>query len=147
MKFMSNVIKYIFFFTLLTTSVETWGQVRADTAYRQSPDSQAEMKRGREILRKIASLNKKAIARFNPTNYQNEIVSFTGISTPPEACHDLLIENGFYLRIVNPEHKDLRPQAIRWEVWVRGKVLNVLPENKIIVLQVEEKDWHVQHTL
>ena len=42
---------------------------------------------------------------------------------------------------MNKAGKDLRPPAMWWEVLVYGEVWQVYPENKIIVLNVDEKDW------
>jgi hypothetical protein len=58
----------------------------------------------------------------------------------------LVTEHGFYLRVVNKEGKDLRPHSVWWEVLVCGKILQVLPENKIIVIEVDESGWLVLQT-
>ena len=68
------------------------------------------------------------------------------MGAPPGATNDILTTDGYYLRIVTKGGKDLRPKSVWWEALVCGKVLQVLPENKIIVLEVAEKDWIVGDT-
>jgi hypothetical protein len=73
-------------------------------------------------------------------------VAFVGGGAPPGGTNDLITEGGFYLRVVNKQGKDLRPHSVWWEVMVCGEILQVLPENKLIVLEVDEKDWVVLQT-
>ncbi|MFO0808266.1 MAG: hypothetical protein U0746_06560 [Gemmataceae bacterium] len=54
--------------------------------------------------------------------------------------------DGFYLRIVTKDATDLRPIAVRWSVLLCGEVQQVLPENKIIVVEVNPSDWFVLDT-
>lgn len=105
----------------------------------------ANYKRGREIIQELAALGPSG-QKIQIAAYRQERVAFVGGGAPPGATNDLIIGGGFYLRVVNKAGKDLRPQAVWWEVMVCGEILQVLPENKIIVLQVEEKDWIILQT-
>ena len=73
-------------------------------------------------------------------------MAFVGGVAPPGGSNDLLTSGGVYLRIVTHGNKDLRPQAVWWEVIVRGEIQQVLLENKIIVIEVAEKDWTILQT-
>jgi hypothetical protein len=98
-------------------------------------------KRGDEILNKLTSLTPEEQKRFDVASYRNETVAFVGGGAPPGATNDLMTKYGFYLRVVNSESKDLRPHSVWWEVIVRGKIMQVLPGNKIIIIKVDENDW------
>jgi len=91
-------------------------------------------------------LNSEELARLEISAYRGEKVAFVGSTAPPGGTNDLVTDDGYYLRLVTPTGKDLRPQATLWEVMVCGKILQVLPENKIIVIEVTEKDWKVLAT-
>jgi hypothetical protein len=73
-------------------------------------------------------------------------VALSGVGAPPGASNDLLTAEGFYLRILTKKPKDLRPRAAAWRVLVCGKVVQVLPQNKIIVIEVRTSDWIVLET-
>jgi hypothetical protein len=73
-------------------------------------------------------------------------VAFAGAGAPPGGTNDVVTGEGFYIRVVNRDGKDLRPSAALWEVLVCGEVTQVLAENKIIVLCLDEKGWLVLRT-
>jgi hypothetical protein len=120
-------------------------KVNADIAAEQGWLS--EYQRGKKILQTLASITQEERQKLAVTAYRGESVAFVGAGAPPGATNDLLIGGGYYLRVVTGKGKDLRPRATKWEILVRGKILQVLPENKIIVLQVAAPDWRVIETL
>ena len=98
--------------------------------------------RGTEILLEVAALSSESRNKLDA--YRGERVAFVGSGG---VCgNDLITAGGFYLRVVNKAGKDLRPQSILWEVLICGEIHLVLPENKLIVLEVDEKDWLVLQT-
>jgi hypothetical protein len=108
-----------------------------------------EYNKGKQLIRELKSLSTEQIKEYGVKAHRDEKLSFVGSGAPPGGTNDLILEGGYYLRVVNPEGeeaKDLRPHAAMWEVMLRGTVLQVLPENKIIVLEVGEKDWEVLET-
>jgi hypothetical protein len=96
-------------------------------------------RRGKEIIHKLSSLSRDDTRKFDVTAYRGERVAFIGGG----ATNDLITNDGFYLRIVNPSNKDLRPHSVSFGAIICEKILQVLPENKIIVIEVIEKDWSV----
>jgi hypothetical protein len=78
--------------------------------------------------------------------YRGVRVAFVGAGAAPGASNDLVIGGQCYLRVVNKEGKDLRPRSLWWEVLVQGVVMQVIPENRIVVIDVSEKDWIVLET-
>jgi hypothetical protein len=101
---------------------------------------------GMAILHEIASATAKE-KKFDVDAFRGEKVAFRGVTAPPGSTNDLIGDGGFYLRVVNPQGKDLRPKNVKWaEVMICGKILQVLPENKIIVIEVDEKDLKVLQT-
>lgn len=105
-----------------------------------------ELRRGKEIVQKLSGMNFKELREIDLTAYRGEKVAFIAGTAPPGGTNDLVTEDGFYLRIVNPQGKDLRPRAVWWEVIICGKILQVKAENKIIIIEVDEKDWKVIQT-
>ncbi len=103
-------------------------------------------KKGVEIRQKLAALRPQDQEKADIAIYRGERVAFVGGGAPPGSTNDLMTSGGFYLRVVNKEGKDLRPQSVVWEVLVCGNILQVLPANKIIVIEVAEKDWIVLAT-
>jgi len=101
---------------------------------------------GRDISKKIASLTQNERAKLAISAYRGEWVAFVGVAAPPGSSNDLLTRDGFYLRVVNRAGNDLRPHSVWWEVMVYGKISQVLPENKVIVIEVDEKDWKIIQT-
>ena len=100
--------------------------------------------RGTEILRELAELSSESRNKLDIAAYCGEQVAFVGSGG---VCgNDLITEGGFYLRVVNKAGKDLRPQSVLWEVLIRGEIQRVRHENKLIVLEVDEKDWLVLQT-
>ena len=106
----------------------------------------ANLKRGHEIVQKLASLSPGELEKVKISAYREERVAFVGVGAPPGGTNDLVTESDFYLRVVNPSGKDLRPQSVWWEVMICGKILQVLPKNKIIVIEVDENDWRITQT-
>jgi hypothetical protein len=106
----------------------------------------AEFKRGEEIVQALRSLDAEQRATFDTTTYRDEEVAFIGVAAPPGGTNDLLTMGGFYLRVVNKEGKDLRPHAVWWEVMIRGTIMEVLPQQQTIVIEVAQKDWHIIQT-
>jgi len=129
------------------TTAETAGQ-KQDAAYASIAKShgwETEYKRGAEILRSLTDAA-KANRKVEIEAFRGEKVAFIGGGAPPGGSNDLLTSGGFYLRVINPQHKDLRPHSACWEVMVRGEVRQVLLDNKIIVIEVVEKVWMILQT-
>jgi hypothetical protein len=103
--------------------------------------------RGVEILRSLSALDRESAKRIEISAYRGERVAFAGGAAPPGGTNDLVTEGGFYLRVVNKGGKDLRPLAVSWEVLVFGEVLQVLPQNRIIVIEVNDEDWIILQTM
>lgn len=103
-------------------------------------------RRGKEIIHKLSSLSRDDARKFDVTAYRGERVAFIGGGAPPGATNDLITNDGFYLRVVNPGNKDLRPHSVWFGAIICGQILQVLPENKIIVIEIIEKDWSVLDT-
>lgn len=104
------------------------------------------LKRGEDIVHKLAAMSSEELRKVEVTAYRGERVAFIGSGAPPGGTNDLLTEGGFYLRVLTPSGKDLRPQSVWWEVIVCGKILQILPKNKIIVIEIDEKDWKIIQT-
>jgi hypothetical protein len=102
--------------------------------------------RGDEILNALSTLDAGQRKELDVAAYRGERVAFAGRGAPPGGTNDLYTRGGYYLRVVNKEGRDLRPQAAWWEVMTCGEIWQVLPENKIIVIEVAEADWHVIQT-
>jgi len=96
--------------------------------------------RGNELLRKLLLLTREEQQKLDNAAHRGEKVAFVGTTAPPGGTDDLMTERGFYLRIVNPEGKDLAPPNL-CEAFVCGEVWQVYPENKIVVMSVRKKDW------
>jgi hypothetical protein len=103
-------------------------------------------KRGKEIVRAISSLRPDELQKTDIAFHRGEKVAFVGSGTSG-ATNDLMTKSGYYLRIVNPTGKDLRPQATGWSVIVRGKILQVWPANKVIEIEIRDKDWQLIESL
>jgi len=100
--------------------------------------------RGAELRKELSSLDPEARKKFDIQKYRGEKVAFAGGGAPPGGTNDLITEGGFYLRVVTKSGADLRPHATSWSVVVHGTILQVFPENKLIVIEVE--DWLVYMT-
>jgi len=98
-------------------------------------------KRGKEIISSLSHLSAEELKKIDIARYCGENVAFVGRGAG--ATNDLVTEEGFYLRVVNPKGKDLRPHSVSWGVLVHGRVLQVLAQNKIILIEVRDKDWIV----
>jgi hypothetical protein len=106
-----------------------------------------ELDRGTAILQKLSKLTPSQRAATPVDAYRGEKVAFYAGTAPPGGTNDLRTDEGFYLRIVNASGKDLRPHAILCGVLVCGEIMQVLPDNKIIVLEINDPDWLVLETL
>jgi hypothetical protein len=105
-----------------------------------------DFKRGEDIVRSLSTLSAEQKSNFDVAAFRGMHVAFGGVGAPPGATNDILTPDGFYLRIVNKQSKDLRPTSAWWTVLCHGEVLQVLPENKIIVIEVHPSDWIVLDT-
>jgi len=106
----------------------------------------SEYTRGQAMICTMEGLRPEEREHYDITAFRGESVAFFGWIAPSGGTNDLLTRNGYLLRIVNVDNKDLRPQAAWWTVMVRGKVQQVLPANRIIVLEVDEGDWRILQT-
>jgi hypothetical protein len=139
---------------LLALIVACWASAQTTTTNTTNPYERmaksfgwsTNFSRGREIVNKLASLSPDELEKLDITAYRGERVAFGGVGAPPGGSNDLVTENGFYLRVLNRSGKDLRPKSVWWEVMVCGKILQVLPKNKIIMIEVDEKDWKITET-
>jgi hypothetical protein len=105
-----------------------------------------DFRRGEDLLRLLSTLSTEKKTTFDISAFRGLHVAFYGAGAPPGATHDILTPDGFYLRILNKESQDLRPTSVWWTVLCRGEVLQVLPEHKLIVIEVSTKDWIVLDT-
>jgi len=105
-----------------------------------------EFERGRALVRTLSALHSDNSRKFDPTDFVDHLVAFVGVGAEPGATNDLFIQGGYYLRVANPKNLDLRPHDIGWEVIIRGKILMVLPQNKLIIIEVDESSWKVIQT-
>jgi hypothetical protein len=105
-----------------------------------------DLQRGQQIIDKLSPLNREELAKVDVSTYRGERVAFDGVGAPPGGSNDLLTSGGFHLRVINPSHKDLRPHCAWWEVMIRGTILEVLPQSKTIVIEVDEKNWQIVQT-
>lgn len=102
---------------------------------------------GQAILQSLSDLNGQQMKDFDIATHRGKMVAFVAAAAPPGATNDLVVEGGYYLRVVNADGKDWRPHAAAWTVLVNGTILQVLPENKIVVVQVEKPEhWVVLDT-
>ncbi len=103
-----------------------------------------ELKRGRAILQELSALSGAKLENTPIAAYGGQRVAFIGTGMWE---HDLFTVKGFYLRLLTPAGRDLRPQTGMWyEVLVRGRILGVLAKNRIIVIEVNENDWQLVQT-
>jgi len=95
--------------------------------------------RGREIIRELAAVSPEHREKPWTDKYRGEKVAFPGATAPP-GTEDLLIEGGFYLRVLYAEGKRPAPRHYIWyEIMVRGTILRVYPANSLIVIEVDEE--------
>jgi len=105
----------------------------------------AEHSRGTEILKSLTAASKEQ-QKLAIDAFRGEKVAFIGVGAPAGGSNDLLIPDGFYLRVITPGGEDLRPQSVWWEVLVQGVIQQVLLENKIIVIEVNKEGWQIRQT-
>jgi hypothetical protein len=105
-----------------------------------------DFEKGAEMVRKLSALKEKDKKYSNNALFRGLRVAFFGYGAPPGATNDLLTPEGYYLRILNKKPKDLRPMAAVWTVLVCGRVCQVFPENRLILLEVNEEDWIILDT-
>lgn len=95
--------------------------------------------RGREIIRELSALTPEQGRKLKVNTYRGEKVAFVGVDAPP-GVGDRHTENGFYLRLFYRKGKELPRRSYIWsESMLRGTILQVLPANKIIVIEVDEE--------
>ena len=97
---------------------------------------------GQNIIADIAESNEP----WDIAEHRGLSVSFFATVAPPGATIDLLTHDGIYIRVVSSSDVDLRPKSVTWTALVKGKVLQILKEHKIIVIEIEERDWIVLDT-
>ena len=100
----------------------------------------------RDIIRFLSSLSEEDSDNLDVSAFRGLRVAFQGTGAPPGATNDLITSEGFYIRVVNPAGRDLRPHCVSWSVWVSGIVMQVFAMNKLIVLEVSEQDWEIGDT-
>ena len=105
----------------------------------------AEYRHGGEILKSLTAASKEQ-QKLAIDAFRGEKVAFIGVGAPAGGSNDLLIPDGFYLRVITPGGEDLRPQSVWWEVLVQGVIQQVLLENKIIVIEVNKEGWQIRQT-
>jgi hypothetical protein len=99
------------------------------------------LKHGQEIIDILSPLSLKELARVEVSTYRGERVAFVGSAQMIGGPNDLVIGGGFHLRVITASAKNLRPECIWCEALVRGTILQVFPESKTIVIEVDERDW------
>ena len=92
---------------------------------------------GQDIIADIVGSNEA----WDIARYRGQSVSFFAAGAPPGATNDLLTRDGIYIRVVNSAGEDLRPKSVTWTVLVKGKVLQILKEQRIIVIEIKKTDW------
>lgn len=97
--------------------------------------------RGLKFVDELLGLSPDDLKKAAFNAYRGMKVAFEAWGAPPGGTNDLVTKDGFYIRVVAKQNKDLRPTFAGSEVAIRGEILQVFTENKIIVLEVDEKDW------
>jgi len=94
---------------------------------------------GQEIIRELSMLSADQARHLKVDAYRGAIVAFmTGDALP--GIGDRLTDRGFYLRLVYQKGKEPGPRSYIWSTsMIRGTILQVLPENKVIVIRVDEE--------
>lgn len=149
-----TIAVFTFCFSLLSYSVADSDEATAANHERQKKMReiatrmgwQEEFDRGQNIIKEITT-RKAEGGGFAIAAFRGETISLIGGIASPGATNDLVLENGFYLRVLVSGRKDLRPKkAAWWVVCLRGKILQVIPDNQIIVLEISEDDWKLIET-
>lgn len=95
--------------------------------------------RGREIIRELSALSPDQGRKLKVDAYRGEKVALVGVDAPP-GVGDRQTEHGFYLRVLYRKGKEPPQRRYIWsESMLRGTILQVLPANKIIVIEVDEE--------
>ena len=95
--------------------------------------------RGQEIVRELSTLSPERARQLKFNAYRGEDVAFMTADALP-GIGDRMTTNGFYLRLIYQKGKEPGPRPYVWSTsMVRGTILQVLPENKIIVIRVDEE--------
>ncbi len=131
------------FFTCLAGDTED--MEKSYKEYRQVAKGKgwlASYNRGHEILSELLRLSPEQQKKMDIAAYRGERIAVVGGSAPPGATNDLVTDGGFYLRVVNPKGKDLHPPS-PGNVMIRGTIMQVFPQNKIIIIKVSNKDWDI----
>ncbi len=92
---------------------------------------------------KMISRLEKAASSCDATKATRPFIgrSMCFLGTSTSSSHDLILEKGYYLRIVTSDGKVRRYPAIESAVLVRGRVLDVFVKNKVIVIKVLDGGW------
>jgi hypothetical protein len=95
--------------------------------------------RGQEIIRELSALSPEQARQLKFNAYRGEDVAFMTADALP-GIGDRATGEGFYLRLIYQKGKEPGPRPYMWSAsMVRGTILQVLPENKIIVIEVHEE--------
>lgn len=105
-----------------------------------------EWERGQKIMSDVAHLSPNQLRDPDNLAYRDMVIAVEGSVVPPGGTNDLVTENGFYVRVVSPKGEDLRPNSVWWTAMIRGRVLQVLPLNKVIVIEIKENGWRTLET-
>jgi hypothetical protein len=122
----------------------------------------AAAKRGEEICRRIAAMTREEIKSYENPDYGSTVAFYCWPARCEDisgavrcACNDGVTGKtnfgesmeGFYIRVVTKSGKSLTPRhCAGWEFYVRGKIINVYPSNRVIVLLVRDEDYWIGPT-
>lgn len=106
----------------------------------------SDLRRGAAVVAKLSDVKQNDSGKVNVSAYRGSTVALVGSCAPPGATNDLITEDGFYLRIVTVKTRDLRPHATWWKVMVRGRIMEVLPRNRIVVIELDGDGWFILET-
>ena len=90
-------------------------------------------------MRELSALSPEQRQKIKVGAYRGEKVAVVGIDAPP-GIGDRRTEDGLYLRVLYRKGKEPPVRDYIWsESMLRGTILQVLPENKIIVIEIDEE--------
>jgi hypothetical protein len=102
-----------------------------------------EWDRGAAIIKGLESLSEEQRKSYDVSAFRGETVAFVGGAAPWGGPLDLRTLHGYDLRVKDKGGSMRGPQALSWSAEVRGKIMQVLPVNRMIVLDVEDRHWRV----
>ena len=97
--------------------------------------------RGQQLEKALS--NRVPGTPFDEKKFLGKEVVLLGGCVPPGSLPDLKTYGGVYIRISSKEDTDLRPHAVTWTSLVVGKVIAIHPENRIVVLEISDKDCYI----